>query len=939
MGAYAKFRRDLPTSVTQAIVGNSDPESADLWVSFREAVGSAGFRRTTVATSRLEKDLAAAEKHRKQGVEAFENGKYSEALSHHNAAVRLSPVSSITLGLTYANRSAVLFMQNNGKMSIADMDRALSLSLPEQMKDMIMNRRQRCQAALKIDSGSSWSRWLLSMITSTSRQAGKLRRKVRNPDLMTSTPKSGSPRGAGSKEGNSQHLLSSLGMENRRISEVLKDGPMPSALHDTATATDFGTMSSSHEGHHQPHMLSDDICLDGTDSLFTGRRNAVIPAAAEALTMHYAPDKGRFYVANRDIEPGEFVLNEKPYASALYASLWETHCQTCMRPAMAPLPCDSCAAVVFCSSNCKDVAKATFHTIECPHMGDLAEFAVRDGSILPLRMMTRKNLEYFRSRLDALHRIDKQRNKSVMSMPLMHVNSDEYLNVFNLLPHLGLREKYALSNAAALALFFTKCLVSSGYFGATPKLEDTAMISRLMFHNLMAFECNYFTLSQSGITEDHAYVDLDERGMAVFCGASMFNHSCNPNVTHYFLEDNIFCRANGVIAKGQEVNISYGQYFHLADREYRRSHLKESYYFYPCSCDACEENWPLMEDIVPPARYQCPKCKLSIELESLEEISTKSCSKCNTSFQPYVEALQQLKRDAENFVTEVHSGKLKRISDAIVALGNYQKALWSMSLRPNADYIMLGSVLGEFFVMESLPMLSPKQLCAVESAALHHSNRPVVVAVNNEFLQLPFFVDIWSEIYPNIAFTRLEIQNWLNGTVLESWLSKHLLDSSGYKTIHTSDVLRYATLFKYGGLYLDTDVIVIKSMTDLVNALGIESNDLINGAVMAFVKHHPVMKCCLMDILSKCVCAFYPVHYTEWPRLIHSDVDISAKALKETEESYLVHYWGRLSVDEAIQLNTPQALALLARKHCPKVSAAMTDGKLWGFNVLPVGQF
>ena len=78
-------------------------------------------------------------------------------------------------------------------------------------------------------------------------------------------------------------------------------------------------------------------------------------------------------------------------------------------------------------------------------------------------------------------------------------------------------------------------LIDSDYFGnLKTNVEDTAMISRLLFHNLMAFECNYFTLSQSEISKNKKYEELPEQGMAVFCGSSMFNHSCNPNVTHYY---------------------------------------------------------------------------------------------------------------------------------------------------------------------------------------------------------------------------------------------------------------------------------------------------------------------------------------------------------------------------------------------------------------------
>ncbi|CAG0915855.1 unnamed protein product [Notodromas monacha] len=150
-----------------------------------------------------------------------------------------------------------------------------------------------------------------------------------------------------------------------------------------------------------------------------------------------------------------------------------------------------------------------------------------------------------------------------------------------------------------------------------------------------------------------------------------------------------------------------------------------------------------------------------------------------------------------------------------------------------------------------MPMLSPKQLCAVESAALHHPKRSVVVAVTNKFLQLPIILKSWSEMYPNVMFIKLDIVQWLSGTILQSWLSKNLLDKSPFKTAHSSDVLRYATLFKYGGFYLDTDVIVMRSMDDLVNAVGLFETKLINGAAMAFKKHHPYMEACMNELSAK----------------------------------------------------------------------------------------
>ncbi|CAG0922852.1 unnamed protein product [Notodromas monacha] len=280
------------------------------------------------------------------------------------------------------------------------------------------------------------------------------------------------------------------------------------------------------------------------------------------------------------------------------------------------------------------------------------------------------------------------------------------------------------------------------------------------------------------------------------------------------------------------------------------------------------------------------------------------------------------------------------------------------------------------YLMETsgLPMLSPKQLCAVESAALHHPNRPVVMAVNNTFLQLPVVLKSWSERYPNVMFINLDIVQWLNGTILLPWLSKNLLDKSPFKTPQATNALRYATLFKYGGLYLDTDVIVMRPMDDLVNDIGLQFNDELNGAVLAFEKHHPFMEACMNELSAKfnpykwgsngpylltrvirtfcnfnatnllkpgyCkgirildISAFYPVLPTTWQLLFSHDQNISASILKEAEQSYTMHYWNNMSKDTPIEVGTPQALGVLAAKHCPLVSASIANGQLWGLNI------
>ncbi|KAK3002949.1 hypothetical protein RJ639_019752 [Escallonia herrerae] len=63
-----------------------------------------------------------------------------------------------------------------------------------------------------------------------------------------------------------------------------------------------------------------------------------------------------------------------------------------------------------------------------------------------------------------------------------------------------------------------------------------------------------------------------------------------------------------------------------------------------------------------------------------------------------------------------------------------------------------------------------------------------------------------------------------------------------------SNLLRLALLYKFGGVYLDTDVIVLRSFVNLTNSIGAQTVDLetknwsrLNNAVMVFDKGHPLL--------------------------------------------------------------------------------------------------
>lgn len=71
------------------------------------------------------------------------------------------------------------------------------------------------------------------------------------------------------------------------------------------------------------------------------------------------------------------------------------------------------------------------------------------------------------------------------------------------------------------------------------------------------------------------------------------------------------------------------------------------------------------------------------------------------------------------------------------------------------------------------------------------------------------------------------------------------------KYAFVSDVMRLAVLEKYGGVYLDTDVELLRDITPLLNDngfIGFESDRFVNsGQVLAATAHHPVFQAMLEE--------------------------------------------------------------------------------------------
>lgn len=81
----------------------------------------------------------------------------------------------------------------------------------------------------------------------------------------------------------------------------------------------------------------------------------------------------------------------------------------------------------------------------------------------------------------------------------------------------------------------------------------------------------------------------------------------------------------------------------------------------------------------------------------------------------------------------------------------------------------------------------------------------------------------------------LNLWTYAKDTPLEDWIMNGELFLSAYLNAHVSDFLRYLSLYRWGGIYLDLDVVVQANLETIgINYSGAESNEFVAAGVMHF---------------------------------------------------------------------------------------------------------
>lgn len=203
----------------------------------------------------------------------------------------------------------------------------------------------------------------------------------------------------------------------------------------------------------------------------------------------------------------------------------------------------------------------------------------------------------------------------------------------------------------------------------------------------------------------------------------------------------------------------------------------------------------------------------------------------------------------------------------------------------------------------------------------------------------------------------------LKNTEAESWFSRIIRGDvdAGYVPLgqNLSNLLRLCLLYKFGGVYIDTDVIVMKSFSKLKNSIGAQTLDLgsknwsrLNNAVMVFDKMHPLVYKFIEEfsltfngnkwghngpyLVSRVVSrlqgrpgynftilpppAFYPVNWNRVRNLFRgakNETDakwLRGKLRQIRSQSYAVHLWNKQS--RKLHIKEGSILRKILSDHC-----------------------
>ncbi|KAK8765078.1 hypothetical protein V5799_032318 [Amblyomma americanum] len=199
--------------------------------------------------------------------------------------------------------------------------------------------------------------------------------------------------------------------------------------------------------------------------------------------------------------------------------------------------------------------------------------------------------------------------------------------------------------------------------------------------------------------------------------------------------------------------------------------------------------------------------------------------------------------------------------------------------------------------------ITARMACAVESAArLHPSWTVHLLSVTDGHSRSEIsgpFADVLRAI-PNVVVSTITPLEEFQGTPLEPWYRSGVLNRSAYPVEHLADALRLAVIYKRGGVYLDSDVVMLRpldmlpsfvSQSPAISAPRLEKGDSVSNGFLAFHRGEPF----LLELMNRVVKAYIPQAWASIGPLLLRSVTLEYCGKRSVKE--LVGRWCRSGED------------------------------------------
>ncbi|XP_040965794.1 SET and MYND domain-containing protein 4 isoform X3 [Gossypium hirsutum] len=311
------------------------------------------------------------------------------------------------------------------------------------------------------------------------------------------------------------------------------------------------------------------------------------------------PDKGRGMVSQFDIPQASLIHAEEPYAVVILKHCRETHCHYCLNELPADtIPCISCSLPLYCSQHCQVQAGGPIHipdtmvgsnfkpTLECipEHKHEcqgvhwpaiLPSDVVLAGRVVVKTMEQKGQFTDVPNLSETLGLCESYSKMSPESKLELHI----YSIVLLFCLHHSFSSELSINGDSASQIVILLSQI---------RVNSIAVVRMRSNTNDSYDQQDWFQNFSFGEAEAASSVEQVRVGQALYKAASLFNHSCLPNIHAYFMSRTLLLRTTEFVSGGCALELSYGPQVGQWDCKDRLRFLEEEYFF-RCWCCGCSE--------------------------------------------------------------------------------------------------------------------------------------------------------------------------------------------------------------------------------------------------------------------------------------------------------------------------------------------------------------